>query len=659
MSALFCSDQTIRGQTDRLVTVPCDTFCLVGYSRNTFLNAFSGIGFEVCQPVGCAQVDAGGDFVNDVEDRLGLAALGDIVVYACDNSTFESNPSALQVDSSSGLPCNYFNPDSFDGDVDPALQVCTGLEQVGEGFGDVPWVLENLFAFVGILVSALACLVILCAAVTCRQRRRAGKSVDLREAIELNEGIGCAAFGGLLVVVAATIALLVFMNGMQGFLLQSVFAVDSGRLGTVTGQLAVADEVWSFLWLGLWGLISDLVGRRAVVCSGFALCSVSLFLFPHGGSVFPGLLLVRLLFAQGGAALASMLTALLADVVAPSSLGLAAGMLGLASGTGALVAVFVFLGAIPAATCITRAYYTVAAMSASLVLFSWVALPARRAGEAPPAAKASDVTVEAGKQQPQSPMHVRALQLVRSSIGLVRERPTLLASYVAGFAARADSVVVSVYIALWVARYYADNDLCPADDSDLGSAADSTACGEELLDPERRACPSAFTTASRISGTAQAASLLLSLVVGLVASKAKDSRQLLRCLAGAALFGVFAYSLAPILDDDPTSSVAYLLAALWGTASISMIVFAQVAVAKEMAQRPELSGVIAGTYSMFGSVGIILVSYIGGFLFDQWADYAPFILVAAASAAVLAVAVAILKVTRHQGPAQEREIMSN
>ncbi len=99
--------------------------------------------------------------------------------------------------------------------------------------------------------------------------------------------------------------------------------------------------MWAFVSFGIWGLVSDKYGRRIVTCLGYLHIAVAFALIPLGKNIYPQFFLIRILLSQGTSAIAVMLTALLADYVKYESLGRAAGFMGLASGTGALVAVFV------------------------------------------------------------------------------------------------------------------------------------------------------------------------------------------------------------------------------------------------------------------------------------------------------------------------------
>mmetsp|Transcript_13140 Transcript_13140/g.21328 ORF Transcript_13140/g.21328 Transcript_13140/m.21328 type:complete len:667 (-) Transcript_13140:215-2215(-) len=625
-SELLCADSTVEGHTGYLVNKPCNTFCITGYSRNTFLNGFLHIGYAVCNPIGCAKLDDQGNFINDAADRLGSAALGEITVYKCNQESFESTPGALQVSASSGLPCNYYNPQAMSGNVQESAQVCPGLTQVGSGYNDVPWYLEHLTAFIAIICTSIVVLVGVCVGLCLWRRKRAGKSIDPRKAVTLNEGVAGKHFFGLMTLAVTAIMILVFVSAMQPFLLTDVYEIDNDDAGKITGTIGAVEEVWTLLLLGIWGSASDLVGRRLVVCLGYALVALSMFLMPHGKDVYPGLLLIRLVFGTGAAALTSMLTAVLSDVVARESLGIGAGLLGVASGIGALLGVFVFVGVVPASVCVGPTYYVMGGVSLFLMLTCWMLLPSHAA-----------VMKEPRSDELGWPAKLKANSV--ESIMLLRTRPQLVSSYMAGFAARAGAVIVTSYITLWVSHYFTANDLC-----ELDSAIDElSACHEDLLNPAKKSCPAAYTWASRVSGMAQTFSLVFALIFGMVASRAPNSIQ--KYLALGSAFGAVVYGLAPVVSN-PKSSLMYLFSSLWGVADIAMIVFAQIAVAQEMSQRQELRGIIAGTYSIFGSIGIILITYIGGWLFDSWDPTGPFVLMSVVSFCVMCSALWVCYIER-------------
>lgn len=406
---------------------------------------------------------------------------------------------------------------------------------------------------------------------------------------------------GLSFLAFSTIMLLVFMNTMQPFLLRDVYDVDVDVLGRTSGTLALADEIASFLFLGAWGVCFDLFGTVFVIAAGSSIVALSLFLFPNAGSVFPGLLLVRILFAIGSSSLATMLSIVLSEVVKESKMGYGAGLLSVSSGFGALFALFLLVGYVPPQLCVENTYYLVGTLAiviaASLVMMLRGIVSHQSQNDTKP--KLCKLLTETAK------IFVKDIKVQVACFG--------------GFCARAGSIIVTAYVSLWVVRFTEEAQLC----GDTNST-EFTQCGEDLVNPEKRSCSEAFTVTSSISGVSQVVVLIFAVVFGIVGTRISN---IYKGLCAAALIGAVSYGIAPLFDD-PTSSSVIGAAALWGFADVAMIVFAQIAIALELAKHSQVKGSIAGLYSMFGSLGIIFISYGGGFLFDVWIPQGPFVFLA-------------------------------
>jgi len=503
----YCADQTLEGRTDELVNVPCDTFCLVGYSSNFFLDKFYGVDEKICQSLGCAKLDDNGTFINDAADRLGTALQGSLTVYACDPSTFGNNPDALQA-AEDQQPCNWYNPEAVNGVVDLSDQVCSDLNVVGSGFNRLPWALQYLWEFIGTLAASTVLLGILCVCLCIRRQRKkrikglvlvSGEESEnydklpLKDelfilcckSIRLKENISTANLLVLQINSFATIALLVFLNSMQGFLLSQVYNVEADELGTVTANIGLVDEIWSLVTLGFWGVLSDRIGRRLVCILGYLHVAVGLVLMPNGGQVYPGLLLMRLIYAQGVSALTSMLTALLADYIHPDDLGKASGLMGIASGLGALFAVFILVGTIPQNSCITNAYYI-------STLIPLIMIPVCFWGLQSHSQLQASIEDSSGKQE-----KLGLVNLFISGLKEAKKNTRVGLAYMAGLLARADSAIVSIFISLWVTRYYLNKDICNPEASSDNTNSSLNVCGELLANEDKVQCPAAFTQVSR------------------------------------------------------------------------------------------------------------------------------------------------------------------
>lgn len=179
-----------------------------------------------------------------------------------------------------------------------------------------------------------------------------------------------------------TVSFLVFLNSSQAFVLTTIIGVPNNQLGSISGTLGFADQLVSLPATYIWGALSDRVlPRRVVYGIGFFVVSLALFIYPNVPTAYPGLIIVRCLFALGASACTAMMTACLADHALPSARGRLAGIVGTSTGCGALLALFVFLR-VPAWTGsgedsaggIRAAYYVVATAAATWASLTLVGL---------------------------------------------------------------------------------------------------------------------------------------------------------------------------------------------------------------------------------------------------------------------------------------------
>lgn len=597
-----CVDSTTENH-GYLVETSCDTYCLIAYGYNSY-SSLVGIDYKLCQAVGCAELDEDGNVVNDIIERLRTAASGSQVLYLCDNTTYLTDPDALQVNSTSE-PCNYYNPDVMSGIASQAAQTCVLLDAYDTVEGSSNWILANLRLFIGLVFLAIFVLVgSVCGCWLCWRKKR-GLNINPKKAVDLNPGKTFRHFAALLFLCFIAIMTLAFVNGMQAFLLADIYGASSDEFGTLTGTLGVVDELFSMVGVLFWGFVADRFGRRVLLVGGLGLTIISLIVFPNGNTIYPGLLMARIIFAFGSSSLTCGMTIILADVVASSSLGLGTGLVGVASGCGALVGVFVFMGPVATATCLEAAYYIYMIMPLLMIALTFWAVDNR--------AVVSDDNGELEKLVERRPLKERLIELYQIS----RKDPHLLVSYLSGFAARGATVVVTTYLPLWVALQYQESGLCVE-----STTGDSSVCGELLENLSKQACPSAYTRASRITGTAQALGLIAAIWIGYYGGRFKN---IYNALAVAAVFAGIGY-LCTLAISDPTATSTYGIAMIWGVGEIGLVVVAQIAVARQMTYHPQQRGGIAGMYSFVGSLGIIFISYAGGRLFDDWIVQAPFIL---------------------------------
>eukprot|EP00931_Biecheleriopsis_adriatica_P090625 TRINITY_DN64588_c0_g1_i1.p1 TRINITY_DN64588_c0_g1~~TRINITY_DN64588_c0_g1_i1.p1 ORF type:complete len:480 (+),score=61.21 TRINITY_DN64588_c0_g1_i1:57-1496(+) len=396
------------------------------------------------------------------------------------------------------------------------------------------------------------------------------------------------AFG---VVSACTIMLLVYMNAAQAFALTQFYGIQPGELGKTSGILTLVDEVWSIILLGAFGILTDRFGSALITAFGFAFMSLSLGLIPFGSNL-ASMAALRLVFATGGAMTTPQLTSLVAEYFRKESQGRATGWQGLLAGLGAIVAVF-GLVRLPAHLCLRFAYWLAAGISAIAAILAGFGLRWRSPRE----------------------KEASLCKLVSYGYHYVCKDKQMLLVFASGFMARAGATVVSVYVSLWVNEHYLRHELCGQMRS--GDLA-QTLCGEELVpSTEKSACRNGFTRASIISGVLQTSALVFAPIAGHISERFSP----MKATAASAALGAVSY-LSWSLLSSPEGIAPVLIAMLVGTGEISMVISSTRLTASM--SPPELRGIVAGCFSLFGGAGVLFAGVVGGLLFDTIGGAAPF-----------------------------------
>ena len=175
------------------------------------------------------------------------------------------------------------------------------------------------------------------------------------------------------------------------------------------------------------------------------------------------------------------------------------------------------------------------------------------------------------------------------------------------FLARGDSIILTIFIPLWVYKNYISSGKCS------GNPTDS------LI---KETCHEAFIKASILSGIAQSFALIFAPVVGYLLDK--FNRIVIIGLAG--LIGVIGY-LCLFLSNDLSSNIIYFYIILAGIGEIGMVI-GSLSLVTNASIPSTVRGSVAGVSSFFGAIGILFNTKLGGYLFDTWREGAPFLLVA-------------------------------
>lgn len=362
-----------------------------------------------------------------------------------------------------------------------------------------------------------------------------------------------------------------------------------------------------------------------------------------------------------------------------------AGLVGMFTGCGALVALLVFLplptrfqraGHSPA-TAVADAFYVVGSIAilvAIAVFFGLRKLPGEDG-------KGIKRLIQANWRKTHgTPSTQAVLSLPRqfwTSIQLGFTSQNIGLGYLGGFVARSSSVAISLFIPLFTNTYFLRTGRCRTDTGDLP-------------DDPKLACPEAYKLAAALTGVSQLIALLCAPLFGYLS--ARYPRFNIPLLA-AAVFGVAGYTAfgslpSPDPHSEGGSGAVFLIAALLGISQIGAIVCSLSLIARGIhndnassepsncaedsangsvpvtptaeeeapllpnsnGSRPStppsknlnhLKGSIAGTYSLLGGFGILLLTKAGGALFDASGPGAPFFMMASFNALLLVVGIAV------------------
>lgn len=442
-------------------------------------------------------------------------------------------------------------------------------------------------------------------------------------------------FTYLLGVALFSISFLVFLTSSVSWVITDLLGRRSG-VGDAVGTLGFADELVALVACPAWGIISDRVGVRTVAVLGYTIVGLSLFLSVQAKNIYPQLLLARLFFSLGGAATSTMVTAILPamthtnsnrqcgathrvgpfgsnHIVAPSisseltitparyrsqsptsqphtvavrkvstsSNSQLAGLVGMFTGLGALIALGLFLplptrfqnGGASRGESVTKSYYvvgTVAFLVAIVCLVGLRHLPGEdgkgiRALFGIPKRTSSGEESEPTSQSTRTtriPYH----RLLWSALSLGIQDVDIGLGYLGGFVARASSVGISTFIPLAANAYFISVGACDDDeptdlnDSDLSDIKDS--------------CRRAYILAATLTGTSQLVALICAPVFGYFSGRYPRFNIPLLTAAAAGIIGYTAFASLPSPDprSETGSGVVYLFVALMGVSQIGAIV---------------------------------------------------------------------------------------
>ncbi|KAI9740658.1 MAG: hypothetical protein M1818_004622 [Claussenomyces sp. TS43310] len=542
-----------------------------------------------------------------------------------------------------------------------------------------------------------------------------------------------------------SISFLVFLNSSVSFVITDLLDIKHG-VGDLVGTLGFVDELVALVACPVWGILSDRIGVRWVCFLGYLIVGISLLVFVQARNVYPQLLLARMAFSVGGAATATMVTAILPSMTggqtghdqrvstharsripasirhsvtpsldsevtitpesyshdgitrrrvngsedlidtkknAGSSPPRMAGLVGVFTGCGALVALVLFLP-LPAqfsqrkgvtqGEAVADSFYVVGSIALIVALACFWGLRNLQ-GEEGKGWRLLLGTSRPGYSESlngdgQPAKFLPYWRLVLDSTVLGFKDSQIGLGYLGGFVARASSVGISLFVPLYINAYFIRNGFCQ------GSPTDPS--------PElKKECRAAYLLAAELTGISQLIALLCAPAFGYFSDRYRrfNVPLLVASLVGVVGYLVFAQLKSPEVKDVDGrggSPIVILVVALIGISQIGAIVCslgllgrgvlgaeggynlssqlsngpvaaddaAEAApllesspADKTPASRSHLKGSIAGVYSLSGGAAILLLTKLGGYLFDSLSPGAPFYMMAIFNGILLLVGV--------------------
>lgn len=405
--------------------------------------------------------------------------------------------------------------------------------------------------------------------------------------VALTEGVTrrnmAAYYGACFVALAA----FVFVAGAQSIMLD-LLGVPDDEQGKVSGHLGVGAEIVLLISVGVFGSLSDRVGRRRVFVFGFLVVALGLVLTPFAGSTL-ALGAFRIVFALGAAAVTAMISTVLSDFAREENRGKAAGLLGVMNGLGAVLAVFGLIrlpdaferGGLDEVAATRAAYAVVALLCLLMATWLWRRMP----------------PVNLGDRETAPPLR----QLLAEGVRAGRD-PGIALAYAAAFTSRGNLALVGTFFPLWLTQY-----------------------GEDV---RGLSTTESLAKAGAVIGIAQTCALLSAPIFGKLTDKlTRVDALLIAC--GVSAIG---YS-STLLVNDPLGTGMYLCAVLIGLGEVGGVIASTVLIGQQAPAR--IRGSVVGTFSAFGAIGILVALEVGGQLFDAWRPAAPFALFGVLSALVL------------------------
>jgi MFS family permease len=389
------------------------------------------------------------------------------------------------------------------------------------------------------------------------------------------------------------IAMLAGVHLLNGYLLTEHLNLPRGEQGAVTGDLTFWMEIVAICLFYPFGMLADRIGRRPVITFGLIMVSIGYAQMPFATTISE-LLGARLVFAVGMASTAGILATLTNDYPQEQSRGKLIALSSMSSILGAMLMAGV-ISRIPSILT-ERGFDPVT--SGKVMFLTAAAL-----------CLATAIVTRFGLA-PGTPVARRERATTRTLIasGLRGAKNSRIAlAYAGAFAARGDLAVKGAFLSLWAIQDGAARDLSPGQ-------------------------------AMARFGIMLIIMSVVSFVSAPVFGWLIDRINRVSATIIALLFGSVGYLLMYVITSPlDFTMIPYFIVISLGS---SFMMKSSLSLVGQEAPASERGSIIAMN-SIFGTIGVLVFTFVGGRMFDVWAPWAPFVLAGAYQVLLLVVAVII------------------
>lgn len=386
-----------------------------------------------------------------------------------------------------------------------------------------------------------------------------------------------------------------FLSIAQPYVLSEIVGVPAAETGRLTGYLSTMQEFVALGLINLVGALSERVGRRPLYALGVFIAGLGFALYSTADSV-TDLYVYRFVYAVGVSLAGVMIGVTAADYPAETSRGKLSGATGLLNGLGVALAAGLMLPQLPAV------FQAQGATSAEAGRYMLLVM----AGLAIGTAVIMQFGLKGGTPTGR-PQKVGLQQALRVGLSQGLANPRLMVCYAGSFVARADLTLIAVFVSLWLNQAGRNKGLDASD---------------------------AFKQAGLMIVIIQMSSLLWAPVAGFLI----DRFHRLLCVCAALMVAGVGYTVLGF-QEDPFTPIGYVGAVVVGIGQMSVILTVTGLLGQETPIN--IRGSVISFAGLCGAVGILVTSFLGGYLFDHWMISGPVVFTGIANLGVLAFALRV------------------